>query len=76
VDFLWREQLVVIETDGDRYHSTGWQRARDARRDELLSEHGYRRARIPDEVIELRPGVAVETARSLLHHRLTALGGR
>jgi very-short-patch-repair endonuclease len=76
VDFLWRGQRVVIETDGNRYHSTGWQRARDARRDELLSEHGYHRARIPDGVIELTPGVAVETARSLLRHRLTAVGGR
>ena len=68
VDFLWREQRVVIETDGSRYHSTGWQQARDARRDRLLGEHGYRHARVSDETIEHRPSEAVETARSLLRH--------
>ena len=41
VDFLWRKERVVIETDGGRYHSTGWQRVRDAHRDTLLTKHGY-----------------------------------
>jgi hypothetical protein len=69
VDFLWRAERVVIETDGDRYHATGWQRARDARRDRLLAEHGYRFARISETDIELRPGAAVETARDLFRQR-------
>ena len=66
VDFLWRAQRVVIETDGGRYHSTGWQRARDARRDELLDAHGFRHARIAEDEIEHRPQVAVQAARNLL----------
>jgi Protein of unknown function (DUF559) len=68
VDFLWRKQRVVVETDGDRYHSTGWQRARDERRDQLLEKHGYRRARIPEEAIADDPTQAIATASSLLRH--------
>jgi len=66
VDFLWRAERVVIETDGERYHSTGWQRARDAHRDELLKRHRYRCARIAEEEIEHRAGGAVATVRQLL----------
>lgn len=68
VDFLWRKERVVIETDGNRYHSTGWQRARDERRDQLLEKHGYRRARIPEEAIADDPEQAVAQATSLLRH--------
>ena len=66
VDFLWRAQRVVIEADGSRYHSTGWQRARDARRDELLDAHRFRHARIAEDEIEHRPQLAVQVARNLL----------
>jgi hypothetical protein len=68
VDFLWRSQRVVIETDGGRYHATGWQQSRDANRDALLSEHGYRHARVSEETIEHRPSEAVATARALLRY--------
>jgi Transcriptional regulator, AbiEi antitoxin/Protein of unknown function (DUF559) len=66
VDFLWRRQRVVIETDGARYHSTGWQRARDEHRDRLLARHGYRSSRIADDDIRRFPGDAVAAARALL----------
>lgn len=66
VDFLWRKEQVVIETDGGRYHSTGWQRRRDARRDQLLTAHGFSHARIPDDEISHRPGEAVRRAAELL----------
>jgi very-short-patch-repair endonuclease len=67
-DFLWRKQRVVIETDGGRYHSTGWQRARDAHRDTLLTKHGYGHARIAEDDIRHCPGDAVATAKALLRH--------
>ena len=70
VDFLWREERVVIETDGNRYHSTGWQRARDHDRDNLLTQHGYRHARITEDTITDDPSQAIATARSLLRHWL------
>jgi predicted transcriptional regulator of viral defense system len=66
VDFLWRRERVVIETDGDRYHSTGWQRRRDARRDEALSRHGFRHARVAEEVIEHDAARAVAIAAVLV----------
>ena len=69
VDFLWRKERVVIETDGGRYHSTGWQRARDQHRDTLLDRHGYGRARIAEDTIHHQPNQAVEIARTLLLQR-------
>ncbi len=69
VDFLWRSQRVVIEVDSDRYHSTGWQRRRDAERDALLRAHGYRAARVTEEEIEHRPKEATTTAAALLARR-------
>jgi very-short-patch-repair endonuclease len=66
VDFLWRRERAVIETDGGRYHATGWQRRRDAHRDELLSEHGFRHARISDKTLEHHPADAIATVRTLL----------
>jgi hypothetical protein len=66
VDFLWRRQRVVIEVDSDRYHSTGWQRRRDAKRDTLLLAHGYASGRVTEEDIDQRPQQAVQTAATLI----------
>jgi hypothetical protein len=68
VDFLWRRQRVVVETDGRRYHATGWQRSRDQHRDELLAAHCYRHARIPEETITDAPSQAMAIVRALLRH--------
>jgi very-short-patch-repair endonuclease len=40
-DFLFRAQRVVVETDGDKYHSTAQARERDPERDQRLTVHGY-----------------------------------
>lgn len=69
IDFLWRAERVVIETDGDQYHSTGWQRARDARRDELLSANGYLHARLTEDAVRYEPHHAVAAARRVLRQR-------
>jgi Transcriptional regulator, AbiEi antitoxin/Protein of unknown function (DUF559) len=66
VDFLWRRERVVIETDGRRYHSTGWQRRRDTHREELLTRNGYRHGRVAEDLIRHCPEEAVTTARKLL----------
>ena len=66
VDFLWRRERVVIETDGGRYHASGWQRARDERRDQLLTKHGFAHARLPDELVDDHPDEAIAIARNLL----------
>jgi very-short-patch-repair endonuclease/predicted transcriptional regulator of viral defense system len=69
VDFLWRRERVVVEVDGRRYHSTGWQRRRDARREALLREHGFCHGRVDEETIEHHATRAVATARNLLKPR-------
>jgi hypothetical protein len=66
VDFYWRRERIVIETDSNRYHSDGWQRARDARRDELLKRFGFPFARVHEDLIEATPEQAVAVARRLL----------
>jgi very-short-patch-repair endonuclease len=69
VDFLWRRERVVIEVDGSRYHSTGWQRRRDADRETLLHAHGFASARVTEDEIEHRPRAAAKSAASLLARR-------
>jgi len=66
VDFLWRAERVVIEVDSKRYHQTGWKLARDARRDELLSVHGYSHDRVPEDLLRDKPMNALEMVRELL----------
>jgi very-short-patch-repair endonuclease len=41
VDFLWRDQRVVVEVDGYRYHSDRRRFESDRRRDADLQAHGY-----------------------------------
>jgi very-short-patch-repair endonuclease len=69
VDYLWRRERVVIEVDGARYHSTGWQRGRDDKRDALLLAHGYASARITETEIADSPARAVQVAAALLAGR-------
>jgi very-short-patch-repair endonuclease len=41
VDFLWRPERLVVETDGHRFHRTRQSRERDTRRDVLLRLAGF-----------------------------------
>jgi very-short-patch-repair endonuclease len=41
VDFLWREQMLVVETDGGRFHDNPAAGARDGDRNQVLSQAGY-----------------------------------
>jgi hypothetical protein len=42
VDFLWRAQRLVLETDGERFHRTRRQIERDRRKEADLVRAGYR----------------------------------
>ena len=42
VDFLWRRERLVLETDGGRFHSSRSQIERDRRKESLLVRAGYR----------------------------------
>jgi very-short-patch-repair endonuclease len=41
-DFLWREQGLIVETDGSEVHGTATARARDRRRDQRLMLNDWR----------------------------------
>ena len=69
VDFLWRRERVVIEIDSAKYHSTGWQRRRDAHRDSLLLAHGYSSGRVTEAEIAESPAAAVQVAAGLVTGR-------
>jgi very-short-patch-repair endonuclease len=46
VDFLWREQRLIVEVDGYAYHGTRAAFERDRARDADLQARGYRVMRV------------------------------
>ena len=70
VDFVCREEKLVIEIDGAT-HSTDEERRRDAKREEFLCKLGYRITRFRnDEVYRNMEGV-LETILAALERRTT-----
>ncbi len=66
VDFLWRAQRLVLETDGGRFHSTRSQIERDRRKEAALVCAGYRVLRATWLQVEREPrGVAAMVAAAL-----------
>lgn len=66
VDFLWREQRVIVETDGGRFHDHPRAQRRDAERNRVLARAGYRVPRIGWEQLRNEPDKAiVEISRFL-----------
>jgi very-short-patch-repair endonuclease len=66
VDFLWREQRVVVETDGGRYHDNPVAQARDGHRNRVLARAGYRVPRIGWEELRDEPDRAITEIRRFL----------
>jgi hypothetical protein len=54
-DFLWREQRVVVEVDGRKFHGTRQAGARDTRKDQRLTIFGWRPIRTDARQIHRRP---------------------
>jgi very-short-patch-repair endonuclease len=55
VDFLWREQKLVVETDGGRFHDNPAAGDRDSNRNHVLAEAGYHLPRLGWEDLRDRP---------------------
>ncbi|MDQ6779258.1 MAG: endonuclease domain-containing protein [Actinomycetota bacterium] len=72
-DFLWRELRVVVETDGHQGHKTPWARERDARRDLLLTEAGWRPVRLTKRMVFKTPAETTRTFGSVLGQAALAL---
>jgi very-short-patch-repair endonuclease len=62
VDFLWRAQKLVVETDGGRFHDNPAAGARDSERNRALVAAGYTIPRLGWEDLRDRPD---ETMRDL-----------
>ena len=65
-DFVWREQRVIVETDGRRAHGTHGARERDPVRDADLQIAGWRVMRIPSMRLFREPDGVAEQLRRLL----------
>jgi very-short-patch-repair endonuclease len=66
VDFLWREQKLVVETDGGRYHDNPVAGGRDSSRNRALTKAGYRLPRLGWEDLRDRPDQTMAEIARLL----------
>jgi hypothetical protein len=74
VDFLWRTQRLVLETDGIRFHRTSRQIERDRRKEAALVRAGYRVLRATSRQVEREPrDVALMVAAALAVTNLSRL---
>ncbi|HET7590753.1 MAG TPA: DUF559 domain-containing protein [Solirubrobacterales bacterium] len=66
VDFLWREQRVVVETDGGRFHDNPAAQSRDGHRNRALAQAGYRVPRIGWDELRDEPDRTIAEIRRFL----------
>jgi very-short-patch-repair endonuclease len=66
VDFLWRAQRLIVETDGREDHGTPTAFHRDRERDERLTVLGYRVVRFSYQRVARHPAAVAATLRALL----------
>jgi very-short-patch-repair endonuclease/predicted transcriptional regulator of viral defense system len=69
VDFLWRAEMVVVETDGGRFHDNPVAGSSDSRRNRALTGAGYLIPRLGWEDLRDRPGPAMAELARLLRER-------
>jgi very-short-patch-repair endonuclease len=66
-DFYWPEWGLIVETDSVAFHSTAWERRRDAEKDEAMRALGFNVLRLMWAEVVGRPA---ETARLIHECRL------
>jgi hypothetical protein len=65
-DFLWPEQMVVVETDGVDFHKTAAKRRRDTTKDEYLTSLGFTVIRLRWADVVERPEITATRVRDAL----------
>lgn len=65
-DFLWREQRLIVETDGRDVHSTRQAFERDRERDQRLTVAGWRVVRFTWRQLTHEPERVAQTLRAML----------
>jgi hypothetical protein len=73
-DFVWREQRLIVETDGGAAHGTRRARERDPVRDAGLQIAGWRMIRITSMRLLRQPEAVKEQLKRLLTQAPAALG--
>ena len=68
-DFLWREEEVIVETDGEKYHKTHQRRRSDRRKDQRLTVHGFLPLRTDSNQVFRRPTELEAMLKSLISRR-------
>lgn len=76
VDMLHREAMVVVELDGDRYHSTREARRDDRERQNALAAAGFVTMRFGWDDVVLRPEWCRERVLAVIAGRLERPGSR
>lgn len=66
VDFLWRERMLIVETDGYRYHSGRVAFEDDRARDLDLRAHGYEVIRLSYRQVTKEPEAVAGVLRAAL----------
>ena len=66
-DFVWRAQLLIVETDGHKYHRRRQAFERDRRNDQRLARAGWRPIRTTWHQIVHRPGELRATLVALMN---------
>ncbi|HMJ73953.1 MAG TPA: DUF559 domain-containing protein [Solirubrobacterales bacterium] len=66
VDLLWKEQRLVIETDGEETHGTRAAFQHDRWRDQVLAAAGYRTARVTWRQMENEPASTLKRIKRML----------
>ncbi len=66
VDFVWREQKVIVEADSDKWHNTRQRFEIDRRRDQRLTAGGWTVIRTTWRQMKYRPHELRETLLKLL----------
>ena len=72
VDFLWRQQRLVVETDGFEHHRTRAAFEADRARDARLKLLGYEVLRFTWRQVVEEPERVAATVRALLDRRVAA----
>ena len=67
VDFLWPDQRLVVEADGETFHDNPLAFERDRKRDRELQLNGYRVLRFTYAQVENEPDAVISAIRYLLH---------
>lgn len=73
VDFLWRSQRVVVETDGGRFHDNPLAQQRDATRNQLLARAGYRVPRLGWDQLRDEPEQTIAEISRFLRSPITSV---